>query len=384
MSEYKKTQIIAVEYKTGVINTDPINIGGNDYSVPNQWANAPTIPNNYPPTSNQLMTRAAEIFNQNVPRPLTFEQFDMEKRLMYFAFVSGKIIDSCNKNADNDSILKCILWPEFYWSPENTGAYTMEDYRRLKKILRELLQEELFKDTLVVNGTIVWKMGIGERRSENWPANNTEETYFNCSLINYNGPDDIKMDHNPLKPNSEQKRFENSFIIQKAHLSHIDGVPDFLFGEGMIHSTGNTVSANQFDYYKTLRAENKHVFKIGSLKIGLDICLEHVKELLSKAIIDVFNNGDATKSTNVLDIQLLTACGMGMDKNSVFLTTKGTFGRTDGINPNSSCAYRTNSTENTPSSINNIAAAEAIPKENNVAGSQVIARVYPVMQLPTH
>ena len=372
MSEYKNAQIIAAEYKTGVED-------GEEGFVPNEWAPAPTIPNDIPDMSRYLISKAMKLLKENLKKykvKASLEVTDMEKRLKYFAFVSGKIIsNSAYKKADT-SVLKCMLWPEFYWCPEDEGAYSMAEYRALKATLRALLQNKLFKDSLIVNGTIVWKMDEDEQRSNNWKGDGTNKTYFNCSLISYNGTE--KMTHQSLKlEGAEEKKHNNSFIIQKAYMSTIDGVPGIEYLTGTV--TEPVISANNFTYYQAKRAENKHVFTIGSLKIGLDICLEHIIELLSKAIINVFNDGDVTKSTNVLDIQLLTACGMPMEKDSLFLTTQGVFGRVDGGVPESSNAYRTLPEEHHPSSINNIPEIEVVRE-----GVDDIAKIYPSLPLPAH
>lgn len=393
MSTYKYAQIIAVEYKTGITSFKNSYEGGRNRTFPATWTGVPETPAS---TANEWLKLKGNVINTfntiwdkkigkiNGKRLGNYD--DLIGRLTYFAYLSYLMKRSLPFN--NNDTLKCILWPEFYWCPYANGAYSSAEYRVLKATLRDvLLNQELFKDTLVVNGTIIWELAPNEARIQNqenkkntskWRTDPINTTYFNTSLITYKGEGDLIYYPIQGEQNEVNKKGEGSFILQKAYMSWVDGVPDYEY-ESTDYHIPNVIAANDVnegspDYYRTTKAENKHVFKVGGLNVGLEICLEHEETMLSKAILSVLK--PKNKNPSILDIQLLTACGMQVNPQSNFTKNHGILGRTDGSDPDSSCLIRVPSDEISPTATLNIDsyANTKIDRKN-------VFRVYPPQYL---
>jgi hypothetical protein len=204
---------------------------------------------------------------------------------------------------DDENTLKIFMVPEFYFrSGFEKGPYTFAQYRAIKSVLRETLADGvLFKNWLIVAGTIVWKFDQKEisKRISNNPK---YKIYFNTALF--------------IKPLI--KGVKETGTIEKFKASPIDGIS--LDDE-------NTMWASKHwpEKYSGERAKEKHFFNVGTLKLGLEVCMEHGGKLLR-----AYNR---TPDTDIkpLDLQLLIAAGMPIDLGAIAIKSKGFILRNDGV-----------------------------------------------------
>lgn len=175
-------------------------------------------------------------------------------------FLNTLAVAQKNNRIDiRDTTLKVFMAPEFYFRPEHPHspessyhAYSYITYKAIKEVLRKTISGGYnnrfnFRNWLIIPGTIIWKIDV-----EN-PTDPTEilDTYFNsCIYIhidNYGNP--------------------TSHKLEKAKVSEIDGVP-------MGQNGGSAAPLIAPRYYGEEKLA-RHRFLVGTLRVGLEICLEH-------------------------------------------------------------------------------------------------------------
>jgi hypothetical protein len=211
-----------------------------------------------------------------------------------------KYAHMCIEN-DNAVTLKIFTVPEFYFrSAVEATPYTFTQYRAIKDVLRATLADSvLFKDWLVIAGTIVWKFDQTEvsKRISNNPK---YKILLNTALI--------------IKPLINGIR--ESATIEKFRASPIDGLPP---GE-------DTSWASSFWWgkYASRRAIEKHFFNVGPLNLGLEVCLEHDLRLLRGY------SPTPVAGMTPLNLQLLIAAGMPLRPRAIAIKSGGFILRNDG------------------------------------------------------
>lgn len=219
---------------------------------------------------------------------------------------------------DSSKTLKVFIAPEFYFRPPNSEvAYTMDEYRRIKSVLRSTIDNyKAFVNWLIVPGTIMWIMDKGDASKSKRAIDpkSTKVIYFNTSLY-------IKRYSNPFKS-------PESKVIEKYEASQIDGLPL------------DQSAPKEYPKYQSPAKVRKHLFTLNGVKFGLEICLEHgygapdpskkdpgySVRILKKYIA---GNPESDYADGV-DLHLLTAGGMPLNPESVVSKTNGYIFRADG------------------------------------------------------
>lgn len=247
---------------------------------------------------------------------------DAKTRIERFIGVMVEAQQTLQRLGDNNHTIKVFMAPEFYFRPNNAKvSYTYAQYRAIKNVLRETITaHNQFRHWLVVPGTILWE----------WTANTPGRPNPTGKSIFFNTAIYIKE--------------RDTRTIEKYAASTIDGIPTGRHGGG---GTGGQSTDEAFPkYYQTPAKMEKHLFRIKGIKVGLDICLEHVvfsvlnpagpghrygvvKKSLSNRITGAFN-----RRNEPIHLHLLTAGGMGIVPSSVAATTNGWILRNDGYNVN--------------------------------------------------
>ncbi|MCK4760655.1 MAG: hypothetical protein KAW12_00550 [Candidatus Aminicenantes bacterium] len=225
---------------------------------------------------------------------------------------------------DNKNTLKIFMAPEFYFRPtgksQTTGepAYSYEEYKAIKDVLRKTISEgDTFNNWLVVPGTIIWKWtGSTQKR----PNPSQLKAYFNTSLY--------------IKGSTGSSTEKASKVLEKAWASPVDGLPTGRHGTTHTATADKGTSSELYVKYYGQDKLRKHVFSYGGVRLGLEICLEH---LLHRLFSNDANNGGLLTATlpfpgyTDIHLQLLTAGGMPIDKKAIAARLNGYIMRSDGM-----------------------------------------------------
>lgn len=204
---------------------------------------------------------------------------------------------------DNANTLKIFIAPEFYFRPDNLDvSYTYTQYQAIKDVLRNTIMfDNRFDDWLIIPGTIMWKQ---DQSTPKRPLNLLDEVFFNSSMY--------------LKTEG----FVTSHVIEKVRASPIDGIPTGRHGGS--RTSPLTYSTDEYyPQYNSFAKRQKHVFTVGGIEFGLEICLEHHMQVV-KGVMSWLPR------VNGVQLQLLTAGGMGVVAGSLATKVGGYILRSDG------------------------------------------------------
>ncbi len=247
---------------------------------------------------------------------------DAFNRVRRFINVFSYAYSNIAQHKDNDEkTLKVFMAPEFYFRPEKPikeksyHAYDYKTYQAIKEVLRATIKSIKPDGWLVIPGTIMWYAPAGSTPGKR--VDLKVDTYFNsCPYIYY--------EKGAKFPKGEML----SRVEEKVKASHIDGVPYFSGDfNPKIHKKASAPKV--ITAYAGIEKKRKHLFELGGLKIGIEICLEHHLGIL-KDVLVLGQTGSKPKENPYLDLQLLTAGGMTIKKENVVLRQNGVFFRNDG------------------------------------------------------
>lgn len=196
---------------------------------------------------------------------------------------------------DNANTLKIFMAPEFYFRP-NAGphnSYTRGSAMNLIDALRKLLVHPGLRDWLFVPGTIFWHQPAGGGR-----------VYFNTALIIKGGP------NAPFT------------FIHKRLISGIDGAP-------VVDAAA--LNPHLRPILQKWDEERQNVITIDNRGFGIEVCLDHADDAACHTL-----DGICVKYRQklgilpLIDIHLLTACGMPLNVRSSAARAGGYILRVDG------------------------------------------------------
>lgn len=243
---------------------------------------------------------------------------------------------------DNELTLKIFMAPEFYFRPpeESFVSYTYEQYRAIKDVLRETIKgDERFNHWLVIPGTILWKWGWDKSSLKRLNIPGVKENvYFNSAI--YVSRADEASAYSPGDKSSK--------VIEKTQAADKDGIPtkEQKHGnESLLDPSGKATDEmwkmknekwgeEWWPKYQTPPKKEKHIFTVGGITFGLEICLEHNPEL--RIVKHVVSEKFSEKN---IQIHLLIAGGMPVQEASVAAIPGGYILRTDGYSnsPSTNC-----------------------------------------------
>jgi hypothetical protein len=279
-----------------------IPLGVSIYGIDQGAVAPPAGPDAIPPAIPPALVGA---FN-NLP-----QQTQDQINRMFAVMAEGELYLSA-PGMDNNNTLKVFMVPEFYFRPSNpaaSNAYSYAEYRTIKNVLRQTINgDPRFRHWLVIPGTIIWRGQPGEKW---WRKIQGRPVYFNsCVYISPKGTQ---------KPDSE--------TIEKYNSSPIDGIPFVGPPPGRRESPDNRLP---FTYLSQAR-RRKHIFKVGGIKFGLEICLEHGDSLVKTTLAAWRVGNPVNRHNKQIHVQLITAGGMPLDYDSVATRARGFVFRLDGF-----------------------------------------------------
>ncbi len=218
---------------------------------------------------------------------------------------------------DNNQTLKIFMAPEFYFRPDNAEfSYTYTQYQAIKDVLRSTLLADLrFKHWLTIPGTIMWKWDQTSPKRLNTPI--LMDVYFNSAIYLPAHGDDLLV---------------FSRVVEKAVASSIDGIPTGRHGGTAPDDPFKKSTNEMWPKYQSQAKKAKHIFTVGGINCGLDICLEHGYRPPGPGQYDVrvVKHVVNQNPISAIKLHLLTAGGMGVITGSVAAVPNGYILRTDG------------------------------------------------------
>lgn len=257
---------------------------------------------------------------------------DAKNRLLRLASVVDKAATWVNQaGGDNRNTLKIFVVPEFYFRPPNSFArrdcpyntYSYDEAVQIFDELNHLFVHADFSDWLIVAGTVMW----------HW--NNTDDEQPGPNP-NPNQPDPNGL-YVPSDPTGRVYRNSAVYIrggradslriIEKDVPSGIDGVPNPYAPKRDAYDDHFVKTFEDWDLQK------QHVFEVGEVRCGLEVCLDHSDEAGHRVLKTVIRKWRKRENAAppALDLHILTAGGMPIEKGSVAAKRNGYILRNDGL-----------------------------------------------------
>lgn len=256
-------------------------------------------------------------------------------------FCAAIIEAECSQHlAKNSNILKVIMGPEFFLRGAK-GSYSLENVAEILERLRIVTKDAKFKDWLFIPGTAIASMS----------QNNNNEEIFNVALIQrggfdkadgihesivykefVSGIDFLSANKNPhdfgskKMPNSEMPNPNYRKAVLGDSIKKIratQGSRDFggnntgkLIKEDVSAGIGGSLAGGS-------------VFVVDGVRFGLEVCLDHAKGRLKRAIL----GNENVRRIPPVDVQLIPSAGMRIMLNRVGTKRGGTVFNVDGLRP---------------------------------------------------
>jgi hypothetical protein len=255
-----------------------------------------------------------------LPVPATLPT-DARTRLKRLASVVdlAKTQVSAGGRTDNANTLKVFLAPEFYFRPPASigadykgGTYPQAISRQMLDALNQMFVAADFADWLFVCGTLMWNTLVDTT---------AEPLYFNTAVVVRGGQ------ANALH------------VVEKRLPSTIDGVPQPTAPD---KSTG-AYAAPGYDptvklFFERWAQRKRRILDFDGIKFGLEVCLDHLNSpncrVLRKVLVDWRSNSGWFASTPSVQLHLLSAGGMNVQRASVSAKANGYILRNDGMTYN--------------------------------------------------
>lgn len=227
---------------------------------------------------------------------------DARKRLKRLAAVVDTAVTRVQTGfGDNANTLKIFIAPEFYFRPPNAlgpgyvhDTYPQEDTYKIWGQLESMFTAVDFKDWLIVPGTVMW----------NLHDPSAGRTFLNTAMYIIGN------------------QAKSVYFIEKKLPSNIDGIPQ-------PYAPGNDPYLKPI--YEKWDYRKPHVFSIGGVPCGLEVCLDHANSpncrVLKTVLSDWYKNEGGDQE---ISLHLLTAGGMTIKDKSVAAKANGYILRNDG------------------------------------------------------
>jgi hypothetical protein len=228
---------------------------------------------------------------------------DARKRLKRLAAVVDHAVTWVQNNGgDNANTLKVFITPEFYFRPPRAlgpgyehDTYPMEDFNKIFEQLDLMFMHPDLQNWLIVPGTVLWNL------NDSFAGHLFLNTAFYV----------LGNQANSLG------------YIEKKLPSTIDGIP-------WPYAPGNDAFLKPI--YEQWNHRKQHVFPIGDVFCGLEVCLDHADSKNCRVLKTVLSDWDKNQGGNQeVALHLLTAGGMTIKENSVAAKDNGYILRNDGF-----------------------------------------------------
>ena len=208
--------------------------------------------------------------------------------------------------------LKVFVAPEFYLRPREQGqlsrSYASSDLVAAQSVFRQVFAQVRLQGWLCVLGTMIWNMkgtvaysgalsggGVSQKDLEGLSKLDGKDVVYNSALVAIGGA--------------------GVQVYDKVYYSGADDISDKRY---------------PLQGY-TMRSTAQCVVAADNLQCGLEVCRDHQQRFLGKAFDDLRKSQTVDKNAiRKLDLQLLTACGMTVQKSSVILGPQRYLFRVDG------------------------------------------------------
>lgn len=253
-----------------------------------------------------------------------FEQ-DWESRCT----LMQEAIDLAYQNADkNSSTLKIFMAPEFYFRGP-LGAYELTIFDKIVNRLRSMVSDEKWKDWLFVFGSILGcaELTTGKKEIYNtvlvqkgWIPDMNDSKYGAKAVVKeYISWIDFAWKKNASRPRDIVDKDGNR--IPKGTVVEWKLVDETVLKEQDVQEIFSNPSGlgkerQQWNY------DGRGIFEIDGITFGLEICLDHAKRRLRLS--------PPAPGQTMVQIQLITSAGMGINADAVVACTNGHVFNCDG------------------------------------------------------
>jgi hypothetical protein len=267
---------------------------------------------------------------QRIPVNKIPDGADAKNRLLRLASVVDMAATWLSQaGGDNPNTLKVFVVPEFYFRPPNSFArrncpYNTYSYDEAVEIFDELnlmFVHAHFSDWLIVAGTVMW----------HWDNKDDEQPRPNPNQPDPNGMDVPSDTTNRVYRNSavyvRGGRADSLRIIEKDVPSRLDGVPN------PYAPKRDAYDAYFEKIFENWHSQKEHVFEVDGVRCGLEVCLDHADEIGHRVLKTVLANWNQMEHAAPpdLDLHILTAGGMTIEKGAVAAKINGYILRNDGF-----------------------------------------------------
>jgi hypothetical protein len=219
---------------------------------------------------------------------------------------------SSNAPSMEKNVLKVFMAPEFYFRPrlgDKARSYDATDMIAAQQLFRVVFSQAKLRDWLFVAGSLVWNVkgkvasssatvsGVPQRYLDALAALADKDTVYNTVLVGLGG-----------------------WGVQLYDKVHYSGADDI---------------AEKWRPLKTycLQSPSQSLVAADTLLIGLEVCYDHecgVLQASYRRFKQTYPANDPQNAAPKLDLQLLTACGMTVQKNRIAAGAKTLVFRVDG------------------------------------------------------
>ncbi|NEZ59639.1 hypothetical protein D0962_07765 [Leptolyngbyaceae cyanobacterium CCMR0082] len=235
---------------------------------------------------------------------------DINGRLTHLDRVIAQI--KSDPKVKDKNTTKILMIPEFFWRGQK-GYYpidkitlkvgnTNQTYPEyLVKMLQSSMLNNHLENWVVIFGTAVY----------GWKAEKNTTYVYNCSLIQEGSFDD------------PSKAYKSAHLVQKEFKSDIDFVE---WKKNPYEHLQAMKSSSLESELNSKGYDGNSIFQLHSIpiKVGVEICLDHLAERLKKAV---------KNSNHGIKVQLIPSAGMTIKKNSIVVEDGGYVFNCDGLNP---------------------------------------------------
>lgn len=216
-------------------------------------------------------------------------------------------------------VLNVFVVPEFYFRPPALGrelyhgdTYPLQSSNTIFTALHSMFKGEAFRDWLFVLGTVLWNNDYADRASAPGAGTPRKEVHYSNTAVVVTGG-----------PQGEQ------FLVEKKVPSHIDGIPEIEYLPGVPESAGPTNDPGLKPVFEQWHVRKGHVIDANGVSVGVEVCLDHHKQVL-RHVVEDWKRFEFPPKLRGVQLQILTAGGMVAQADAVAARTGGYVLRNDG------------------------------------------------------
>lgn len=226
------------------------------------------------------------------------------------------LVRSSKKAKAQDTTLKLFMAPEFYLRPEQGGpsrSYPHTEMVAAQQIFRAVFSQSMLAGWVCVLGTMIWNLKgkVVEDSARTGLKNPTfaEKRYL----------DSLKL-------------LVDSDLVYNSAMVGVGGKGVWVYDKVHYADPADQIAPENWPLKEyVMHGPMQTIVEAGNVHCGLEVCRDHQQHLLNKGLAALKASfSQEPQSQPKLDLQLLTAAGMPIQKNSVVVGVNAPVFRVDG------------------------------------------------------